>query len=160
MLKHTVRGCQEQKHYRLCKPLLWGKLKVILYILKTILKCNKSCGGYSPNCLGLVHLSKAKDWSQFSTRMPFNTLIKYFIWPLNHPFSSRRPTVSILVLNLCSLMTWSSASGSDRSSRLQELCSSVWRRRGLYWAEWSDPQGLSVVPHVPQLITVINWIII
>lgn len=42
-------------------------------------------------------------------------------------------------------MTWSSASGSDRSLRHQESCSSVWRRRRLCWPEWSDPPGLSWV---------------
>lgn len=38
---------------------------------------------------------------------------------------------------------WSSASGSDRSLRHQESWSSVWRRRGLCWPEWSGPPGLS-----------------
>lgn len=53
-------------------------------------------------------------------------------------------------------MTWNSANGSDRSLRLQESCSALWRRRGPYWPEWSSQPGVSVVLHIlstPQQIT-------
>lgn len=45
-------------------------------------------------------------------------------------------------------MTWNSANGSDRSLRLQESCSALWRRRGSYWPEWSSQPGVSVVLHI------------
>lgn len=70
---------------------------------------------------------------------------------------SRWPTVSTLVLSSCSLMMCSNASGSDRSLRHRESCSSVWRRRGHFWAEWLEPQGLSVVVHIPPDTSVIKW---
>ena len=72
------------------------------------------------------------------------------------PLSSRWPTVSTSAWSLCSLTTWSSASGSDKSLRHPESCSSAWRRRGLFWPEWFDPQGLSVFLHIPQHTSVIN----
>ncbi|XP_069773778.1 2-oxoglutarate dehydrogenase complex component E1 isoform X8 [Narcine bancroftii] len=51
-------------------------------------------------------------------------------------------TVSTSELSSCLSMTWSSANGSGKSLRLQVLCSSLMKRNGPFWPDWSAPRGL------------------
>lgn len=67
-----------------------------------------------------------------------DTLMCYMFLPL---FFLRRPTVVTLGLNSCSLTTWTSVSGSVRSLKLLESCSSPTLRRKPCWPGWSDPHG-------------------
>lgn len=104
-----------------------------------------------------ISLVSVASPDQISHMKPKVFLIKISFWPSNISFFfSRWPTVSTLVLSSCSLMTCSNASGSDRGLRHRESCSPVWRRRGHFWAERLEPQGLSVVLHIPQDTSVIN----